>query len=36
MCKGCENKTWECWIVACAELSEKLDRLDYELERSDK
>jgi len=33
MCEGCNNKTWKCWFVACAELSEELDRLDYELEK---
>lgn len=36
MCKDCKNKRWICYFVACAELSEELDRLDYEFKRSGK
>jgi len=33
MCDGCSSKTWKRWFVACTELSEELDRSDYELEK---
>lgn len=33
MCKGCSNKSWMCYFVACAELSDYLDRLDYEIKK---
>ena len=35
MCEGCGNKTWKCFFVACAELSETLDRLDSQIKRSE-
>lgn len=33
VCTGCPDRRFWCWLIACADLSAKLDRADEELRR---